>query len=293
MINSFWMVLSAFFYAAYALFLKFASIDGLTSFEILFYRSLVGLVFISAVMLWRGIGFHTRHPKEHACRSVIGASCIVFGAVAISGIDIGMAQTLNNITPLFIGLILCAGCLRRRQPLPWGVVLSLVLGFAGVVLMVGPSVNPGEYLAVAGGLVSAFTGAVAMMFIPVLSRLKEPEERVLFYFFLAGVVGGLAGIFFTGGIHIASLSTVGWIAGFSLSSTMLQVCLTLAFARGDTGLTGFLQYLTIPFSVIFGMVFLGESITLSAVAGMAVVVAAGILATVFTARARRAAKNAG
>ncbi|HAW45308.1 MAG TPA: EamA/RhaT family transporter [Sutterella sp.] len=289
MMNSFWMILSSFFYATYALFLKFASIDGLTSFEILFYRSLLGIIFISIVMLHKSIGFLTKHPFEHACRSCIGTSCIVFGAIAISGINLGMAQTLNNMTPLFIGLFVCIGCLRAREPFPWGLVASLILGFIGVTIMVGPSASLEEMPFVLVGLLSAFTGGVAMMFIPILSRLREPEERILFYFFLAGLVCGAIGILFTGGIHIKSLSTVGWILGFSFSSTLMQVCFTMAFARGDTGFSGFLQYLTIPFAVIFGVIFLGESLSFAAIAGMCVIAGAGILASLFTARRKKKA----
>ena len=291
MINSFWMVFASFFYALYALFLKFASIDGLSSFEVLFYRSLFGLILISVIMTVRHIPFSTPHPVEQACRGCLSSLAIISGALAIAGIDIGMAQTLNNTTPLFIGLFVAIGAVVHGLKCPYGLLLSLIVGFAGVILMVGPSLDIGSYWYVFLALVSAFAGAFAMMYINILTKHNEPGERILFYLFTIGTVTGLVLTIATGGSHVSSFSTVLWILGFCLSSTLMQTGFTFAFGRGDVGLSGFLQYLTIPFSVILGFIFLDEEISLSALLGMCVIVAGGIMATLFTKKERDLVKK--
>ena len=65
------MVLAAFFFATMGVGIKVAS-ASFNTFELVFYRGLVSVVFMAIVVLSRGRGLRTPVPMMHAWRSVIG-----------------------------------------------------------------------------------------------------------------------------------------------------------------------------------------------------------------------------
>jgi drug/metabolite transporter (DMT)-like permease len=73
--------------------------------------------------------------------------------------------------------------------------------------------------------------------------------------------------------------SVGWLVGVGVLSTVAQLMLTRAYARGRTLVNASLQYLGIGFSFLFGVVLFNERITWMAILGMALIVGAGVCAT--------------
>ena len=56
------MVVAALFYAFYAVFVKYSGFEGIGSWEILFFRSILGVVLFYGVMRFSGITLSTTHP---------------------------------------------------------------------------------------------------------------------------------------------------------------------------------------------------------------------------------------
>ena len=69
--QSLWMVLGAFFFATMAVGIKVAS-GSFSTFELVFYRGTVSVIFIGLVLRARGTPLRTSVPMMHAWRSVIG-----------------------------------------------------------------------------------------------------------------------------------------------------------------------------------------------------------------------------
>ena len=66
-----WMVASAFLFAAMGVCVKFAS-ASFNSAELVFWRGIVGVVFIGVLARRQGVSLATRYPGMHVWRSVIG-----------------------------------------------------------------------------------------------------------------------------------------------------------------------------------------------------------------------------
>ena len=215
--QSLWMVVAAMFFALYAVCIKFASIEGIGSFEVLFYRSIFGLIIFYTMMRIQHITVHTAHPVDHMIRSFVGAGAVMAGIYSISHLNVGLAMTLNYTSPLFIGCFTIGIMMSQRKGINWKLLSTLLLGFFGVVVMLSPTITPDEYFAAGVGLAAGFCTAVATTYVKRLGLMKEPELRILFYFVLVGTLCGLVGTLIDGGFTMPTWVAAAAIAGFVIS----------------------------------------------------------------------------
>lgn len=277
-----WMVVSALLFAFYAACVKYASLEGISSFEVLFYRSFFGLILISLLLKHRKISVFTKHPFAHAVRAGIGTLACIAGIYSIANLNIGLAMTLNYTSPLFIGCFTIAAAWYAKHPVNWRLISTLVFGFIGVVVLLSPTIAPHEYVYAGVGLSAGFCTAIAVSYVKRLANYHEPELRILFYFVLIGMLAGLTGTAVQAGFTSLSWRSACFILGFSLFANMAQMCLTRAFSRGNVVLSGALQYTVILFSTLLGEIIFDEPATPSIVIGMIMIVCSGIAASYFT-----------
>ncbi len=290
--QSLWMVVAALFYAVYGMCIKFAGACGVGSWEILFYRSFFGLIFIYTVMRLKGINIHTLHPWAHTVRSIAGTCAIVGGIYSISHLNLGLAMTLNYTAPLFLGFFVLVYSLKNHARINWGLMTSLVFGFIGVLTLLGPTIGPNEYFAAGIGLFAGLCTALATGFVKRLGTFHEPEGRIIFFLMLAGTLCGLICVLLFGQFTAWTWESFLWILGLCACSTMGQVTLTLAFSRGNMVLSGALQYTVILFSTLLGEIVFGEAVTVAVILGMIIIVLAGFSASWFTKKEQSHLKTA-
>ena len=289
--QSLWMLASAVFYALSGVCIKSASSLGIGSWEVLFYRSFFGLTVFFVLMHLRGIVLGTRHPAAHLIRSIAGTSAIVAGIYSLSHLNLGLATTLMYTAPLFLGTFVVINSLIHHARINWGLMFSLVVGFIGVLILLGPTIGPNEYGAAAIGLSAGMFTALATGFVKRLGVYHEPDARIIFYLMLAGSVCGLFGVVFSGGFSAWTTENWGWIIGLCICSTFGQLLLTRAFSHGNMVLAGALQYSVILFSTILGVLIFSESVTISTIEGMVIIVVSGLSASWYTKKEQIQTKN--
>ncbi|HEX7373730.1 MAG TPA: hypothetical protein VF277_02060, partial [Steroidobacteraceae bacterium] len=103
--------------------------------------------------------------------------------------------------------------------------------------------------------------------------------RVVFYFSLANIVAGAATTPFTGGLHGHSAGGLALLLAVGLCATTAQIAMTRAYASGPTLVNASLNYLGIGWSFVFGVLWFDDPVTVLALLGMLLIVAAGIAAT--------------
>jgi S-adenosylmethionine uptake transporter len=130
---------------------------------------------------------------------------------------------------------------------------------------------------------------MAYLQVTALGRAGEPEERVVFYFSLGGVAAGLlitAALALTGHHDQArghSLEGVALLLAVGLLATTAQLLMTRAYGRGTTLVNACLQYLGIVFSFAYGALLFSDPVTPLALGGMALIIVAGLAATLLRA----------
>ena len=285
------MVLGAFLFATMAVCVKFAS-EWFTASELIFYRGVFGILFMWLLARHQGVALRTQYLGMHAWRSMVGVISMLAWFYALAKLPLATAMTLNYMSSVWVAAFLIGGALlawNPRQsgmaPLRQGALLATVLtGFGGVVLMLRPSIEHDQMLAGLVGLMSGLIAAFAYMQVMALGKLGEPDTRTVFYFAVGSAVAGGVGMAVTGISHWDWMHSL-WLLPVGLLASLGQLCMTRAYSRGATLVVASLQYFGIVFGAIFGITLFGDPITLSGWAGMGLIVASGIAATVLRARA--------
>ncbi|MBX3600866.1 MAG: DMT family transporter [Rubrivivax sp.] len=286
------MIGAALLFSLMAVAVKYASADYRAG-EIVLYRSLVGLVLMGGVLRARRISWRTPVPAMHLWRSLSGTVALVLWFYAIGGLPLGTAMTLNYMSSVWIAMFLMGGALlmNATRGLDGRLVLAVLAGFAGVAMVLRPTIEQDQLWHGLVGLLSGLLAAVAYLQVTALGRIGEPGERTVFYFSLAGVVAGLAIALADGGLHMHTLRGAGLLLAIGVLATAAQWMMTLAYATGATLGIATLNYLGIAFGFAFGVWLFDDPVTLMALAGMVLIVGAGIAATFL--RQRTAPADAG
>jgi drug/metabolite transporter (DMT)-like permease len=278
------MVGSSLLFAVMGVCVKFASAQYGAG-ELVFYRSLVGALFIFGLTRVRGTSLATPVPAMHLWRSGTGVIALLMWFYAIGGLPLATAMTLNYMSSVWMALFLIGGTLllgaARIDP---RLVVAVLAGFGGVVLVLRPTLEPQQMWAGLAGLSSGVLAALAYLQVTALGRAGEPAERIVFYFSLGGVVLGAIWMLVQGSAG-HSARGLALLLAIGLLATAAQMMMTRAYRIGSTLANACLQYLGIVFAVGFGAWLFDDPMTVSALAGMTLIVAAGIAATLLRARA--------
>lgn len=282
-----WMVLGAFFFATMGVGIKVASVSFNTA-ELVFYRGLVSVLFMGLVLRAHGTRLRTPVPWMHAWRSTLGVLSLSAWFYAIAHLPLATAMTLNYMSGVWVAAFIVGGALlygkaERQGPL----LLTVLAGFAGVLMTLRPTLDQDQLFAGVIGLISGMTAALAYVQVTALGRLGEPAQRTVFYFSLASAVAGGAGMLFSEMTPWAEVSwqAAAWLIPIGVLASLGQWCMTRAYSHGPTLVVANLQYAGIVFAALYSLLLLGDKIALIGWLGMAVIVASGIAATVLRARA--------
>ena len=292
-----WMVLAAFMFASMGVCVKLASVYFNPA-ELVCYRGFIGMAILALLARSQGTTLATRYPGMHAWRSLVGVTSLGAWFYAIAHLPLATAITLNYMSSVWIAAFLVGGTLLAWRPtaatprpaLQGPLILTVLAGFAGVVMMLRPSIDQSQEQVFAGlvGLLSGLSAAFAYMQVVALSRMGEPETRTVFYFAVGSAVAGGAALLVTGTSPWPGWPGL-WLLPIGVLAAGGQLCMTRAYASAHTQratlVVANLQYSGIVFASIFSVLLFDDVITVLGWVGMALIVGSGIVATVLRARA--------
>ncbi|MEO7057740.1 MAG: DMT family transporter [Caldimonas sp.] len=257
--------------------------------EIVFYRGLTGAVLMALLARARGGSVATRVPAMHFWRSLTGVIALVLWFYAIGNLPLATAMTLNYMSSVWMALFLLGGAVAMGTSRVDGRLMATVLvGFAGVALILRPTIAEQQLWHGLMGLLSGVIAATAYLQVTALGRAGEPEYRIVFYFSLAGVAAGALLMAITGA-HGHSWRGAGLLLAVGGTATAAQVMLTRAYSTGPTLVNASLQYLGIVFAFVYGVWLFHDPVTPLAVSGMLLIVGAGLSATLLRSRSTQPA----
>ena len=281
------MVLASLFFATMSVCIKYASVHFGT-FELVFYRGIIGMVFMGGMCRLQGVSLRTPVPMMHVWRSAIGVTSLSAWFYAIAHLPLATAMTLNYMSGVWVAAFLVGGTLvmgRLQDALRQGpIALTVMAGFAGVIMILRPTIEQNQLFAGVVGLMSGLIAAMAYMQVAALGRIGEPESRTVFFFSVGTTLVGLLGSLWIG-LTPWTWPAVLWLLPVGLLAAGGQLCMTMAYSKGATLVVANLQYSGIVFAALYGLFLFGDQIPLIGWAGMGLIIASGITATALRNRA--------
>jgi drug/metabolite transporter (DMT)-like permease len=244
---------------------------------------------LAVVAVPLGLRLWPKRPGPVIARSAIhgAAMLIYFGALAF----LPVAQVAAGLftAPIFVLLI---QRVAYGQPIGGLQVLAVAVGFAGVVLVLGPEAVTGATFA---ALLPVIAGALYAMG-NIATRewcAGETAETVVAGFFgMLGVMGlvGMAVLwafpvpvpegadgFIQRGAVWPSASFLWWTFVQAAGSLLGVGMIVKAYQIAEASKVSVFEYVILPASAAWGFVLWGETLTWIAVAGMALIALAGLL----------------
>ena len=275
--QSSWMIVASFFFASMGVCVKLAA-EVFSAPEIVFYRSIISLLMMFALVRLRGIPIRTPHWRFQLWRSASGFVSLLLYFYAVSMLPLALAVTLAYTSPLFLAVYLG---LFGKARLGRGMLGALVLGFIGVALLLRPTLHADQLLGGVIGLGSGMLAGLAYYNVKELGERGELEERTVFYFTLLSTVASGVWMMLSE-FHRLDLRGGLLLLGVGLFGTIAQLAMTRAYKRGDTLVAASLAYSTVIFASLFGMLFWQETLSFGAWSAIALIVASGMVSTWFS-----------
>ena len=227
----------------------------LNTFQILFFRSAVGLV--AVLLLLRGAGWRqlkTRHAGKHLARN-LAHFCGQYGwFYGIALIPLTEVFAIEFTVPIWTA-ILAAVFLGERISARRG--LAIAIGFAGVCVILRPgtaAISTGA-LAVLGG---AFGYAISHT---ITRRLAATETPLAILFYMTVIQLPLALVPALTGWVSPSIALWPWVIVVALSALSAHYCLTRALRLAHAALVLPMDFLRLPLIALIGFAVYGESVS--------------------------------
>ena len=268
-----WMIGAIVSFTAMAIAGRAVSFE-LDTFEIMMYRSFLGIAVVVAVagaagtlgqITRRNLGLHTARNLAH----FFGQNCWFY---ALTVIPLAQLFALEFTSPIWV-LLLAPLFLGER--LTWAKIGFAALGFLGVLIVARPdfgAVNPGILVAAAAAI--GFAGSA--IFTKLLTR-TETITCILFYLTVMQAVFGIICAGIDGDVALPSAASLPGLGVIGLAGLVAHFCLTKALTLAPASVVMPVDFVRLPAIALIGMLLYSEPLDSLVFLGAAVIFSANYL----------------
>ncbi len=274
------MLQAAVAFSFMAICVKFAS-KSLPSLEIVFFRSLIGMLIILGILTVKRISLFGKEAGWMTLRGISGFLALSLHFYTIGTLPLGTAVLLNYTSPIF-SVLLAVLFLGEK---PTAVLISMIIiSFYGIYLIGGATFSGWNWDVFLGVLSAVFT-AVAFVSIRAIKH-KESPYTVIFYFTAISSLGSLC---FQPFIGFRWPGAWEWLllVGIGIGTFYGQLWMTVSLSMAPTSLVSPFIYLTPLLSFVYGLIFFGDKLSKGSFMGAALVILGGALISYFEAAPKK------
>ncbi|WP_299699558.1 DMT family transporter [uncultured Tateyamaria sp.] len=244
--------------------------DSLDTFEIMMYRSVVGIVVVCAFALatgaWRSI--KTDRLGTHLVRNVAHFTGQNLWFYAVTVIPLAQVFALEFTSPIWVivlsPLILGERLTRVRA-------LAAIMGFIGILIVARP-----DMAGINAGVITAASSAIFFALTIMLTKRLTRHEgitSILFWLTSMQLVMGIAMAGYDGDIALPDLQTGPWVFLIGCAGLLAHYCLTNALSIAPATVVVPIDFIRLPTIAVIGMLVYGEVIDVWVFVGAAVIFA--------------------
>jgi drug/metabolite transporter (DMT)-like permease len=264
------MLVSAAVFSCASVAIKTAS-EHSTNATVVFFRNLVGVLLLAPWALRAGrSGLATRRLRGHVLRGLLGVSAMYCTFYSIGHMRLADALALGYSSPFFLPWI---ERIWLGEPVPRGIFGGLVLGFAGILLIVKPGLSAFQPVALVA-LIGAVLSAFAQVSIRRLTT-SEPVTRIVLFFALTGTTVSAMPLPFAW--RSPSARVLMFLLLVGMLATVAQLFFTSAYSHAPAAKVGPFLYGSVLFSGALDLLLWGKLPDMLSIIGAATIVLAGVL----------------
>jgi len=246
----------------------------LDTFELLLYRSLIGVVIVVVVAKVAGTlpQINRRQLSTHLIRNIshfIGQNLWYF---ALTAIPLAQVFALEFTSPLWV---IALSPLLLGERLTKLRVLAGILGFIGVLIVARPHADTLDWGLIAAAL-AAIGFAGTTIFTKRLTR-STTTTNILFWLVAMQSLFGLICAGYDGNIQAPSAATGPWLILIGIGGLLAHFCITRALTIAPASTVMPFDFARLPLIAIVGALFYNEPLDALVFLGAAVIFAANYL----------------
>jgi drug/metabolite transporter (DMT)-like permease len=247
-------------------------------FEVMMLRSLVATAILTPIVLYHGnVAERLGQFRLHLVRNFIhyGGQYAWFSALLL--IPLAEVIAIEFTMPLWIAVLAVAFLGERMYGFK---IAALIIGFAGVLLIVKPgaAISAGHVVALASALL--FAGSVTLT--KFITR-KDSALTVIFLMFAIQSVIGAIPAYMTW--HWPAAHNWIYVAIVALAGTGSHYCLSKAISLAEATVVMPMDFLRLPLTALVGYIIYNEGLDAWSVAGGLMILAANTINLVKASRA--------
>lgn len=246
----------------------------LDTFEIMTYRSAIGLVIVVAIAWARGLlpDIRARRLGLHAARNLFhfAGQNLWFFAVAL--IPFSQLFAFEFSVPIWTALV---APFFLAEPLTRARIAAAGLGFIGILMVARP-----DQMEISAGLVAALFAAFAFTGAGVATKLltrTEATVSIMFWLTAMQLVFGLATAGYDLDIAWPTGAAAGWVIAVGLCGLAAHFCLTTALSLAPATVVFPLDFARLPIITFVGVAFYDEPLIPLVFIGALVIFAANYI----------------
>jgi drug/metabolite transporter (DMT)-like permease len=252
-------------------------VPGVPVGEIVFFRgffALVPLFIFSFFTCGPRAVVQTRRPWLHLRRSIAGTTSMFLNFFAVTRLPLADVTAFSFVTPIFAVVLAALLLSEKVGPHRAGAV---VLGFAGVILMIQPHGALGLAGGSSAGALAALLGALLSAFVIVFIRhmsATENSEAIVFYFMVVCATAGAVSMLWA--YQPLTWTQTALLVACGLMGGAGQLCMTYSYRYAEPSLLAPFDYTAMVWSVALGYFFFAEVPQRIVLAGAGVVILCGL-----------------
>ncbi|MEC9265443.1 MAG: DMT family transporter [Pseudomonadota bacterium] len=241
----------------------------LDTFQLMFYRSIIGIVIVVAIgaLLPGGMAqFKTGRFRMHAVRNAahfVGQFCWF---LSISLISLAEVFAIEFTTPIWVAMVAPIFLAERMNRYR---AMAIAGGFLGVLIVLRPGVTEfgAGHIAM---LIGSFAFSLSMITTKKLSATESPL-CILFWMAVLQAPMGLIGS--VSDFTLPGLESGLWLVIVGICGLTAHYCIAQAFRWADATLVAPMDFVRLPLIAVVGMLLYGEALDPYVFLGGAVILA--------------------
>lgn len=294
------MLVSVAAFAVMNAFVKDLRQHGMSTLEVMVWRTAPGLPLVWLELRWRGVSLRARRPRVVALRTALGCIAMSTNFWAVHALALVQHTVIHLTQPVFVAF---ASPRLLHERTSRSAIAALVLALVGAAIVLLPPGAPTwstmalavsmPLLPGAAGLLSASSSALAHIMLrlataPELRSRLDPgapadaPATVVFHFtatvtVLGTLVGLLVGDFRSMPPDLSAADTAVRIAAMAGMGLLGQLAMSSAYSRGEAPAIAIVAYAAIPISAGLDAFAWGAPLGLGTAIGAGLMVLAGVI----------------